>query len=90
MIILIAYIILLANTVLLVYAAFSADVQYREMVLQITGSVTAILFWLSEYFSQSKCDANGVIDFLLLVGEKIRSKTKNIAFVNPNGNDIHF
>ena len=88
MIVLLAYVLLLGNTGMLLYAAFAMDSHYREIVLQITGSLTAILFWLSEYFSQSKCDANGVIDFLLLLGKKFRSGENNIAVVSLPDADL--
>ena len=88
MIVLFVYVLLLGNTALLLYAAFATDSHYREMILEITGSFTAILFWLSEYFSQSKCDANGVIDFFLLLRKKLRSEEKNIAVVSLPDADL--
>lgn len=78
MIFYIAILLLLGNSVLLIYSLFAASHPSQEIITQVSGALTLFLFWCSEYFSQSKCKANGIIDFLKFLTLKLEKRENNL------------
>jgi hypothetical protein len=69
--------VLVADTVLLIYSLFFQESESKDTLTKFTATLTAVLFWFSEYCSQSKYEANGVIDFFRFVLDKLEQEAKN-------------
>lgn len=68
-------VLLVIQSSLLLYTLFTKGGDSKDIIAQITGSLTVVMFWVSEYCSQSQCKPNGIIDILKFLLGKLEKET---------------